>query len=190
MPDLPADLRPLYDAMDAADAAADALSARLTDEEFFWQPDERRWSVALCLDHLAVANTVYGAGMREAMEKARTRGWRRSAPARPGFFGQKFANSLEPGAGMKSRAPGKIAPRPGRGRAAILEAYRAAHDDIRRLIVEAADVDANRATFRNPFIPIVRVRVSTAFHVVAAHDRRHLRQASDVEQALRRSGRG
>ena len=52
MDTLPPDLQKLRDDMDAADRAAEALSARLTDEQFFWQPGEgRRWSVALCLDH-------------------------------------------------------------------------------------------------------------------------------------------
>ncbi|MEX2663206.1 MAG: hypothetical protein WD227_14850 [Vicinamibacterales bacterium] len=43
----------------------------------------------------------------------------------------------------------------------------------------------NRATFQNPFIPVIRMRVSTGLHVVAAHDRRHLWQAEQVVHALR-----
>lgn len=186
MTSLPPDLQQLWDAMDAADRAAEALSARLTDEEFFWQPDEgRRWSVALCLDHLAVANSTYGAAVREAVTSARARGLTRKSPARPGFFGRKFAQSLEPPVRMRTRAPGKIQPKVARTRDEILHAYREAHDEVRRTIAEGASVDVNRATFQNPFIRIVRIRVSTAFHVIAAHDRRHLWQAEQVEKEIR-----
>lgn len=186
MTTLPADLQIFADALDAADAAADAIASRVTDEEFFWQPDEgRRWSIALCLDHLAVANTVYGSAMRGAIEKARAAGWTRKDPAAPGFFGRKFAESLEPPVKRRTSAPGKIRPRPVTSRDEILRSYHQAHDEIRRLLVDAASIDVNRATFRNPFIGLVRVKVATGFSVIAAHDRRHLWQAEQVEKELR-----
>jgi hypothetical protein len=183
---LPPDLQVFADALDAADAAADALAARVTDDEFFWQPDAgRRWSIALCLDHLAVANTVYGSAMREALDRARAAGWKRTGPARPGFFGRRFIASLEPPVKMRTSAPGKIAPRPVTSREEILHAYHQAHENIRRLLADAATIDVNRATFQNPLIGLVRVRVSTGFGVIAAHDRRHLWQAEQVEKELR-----
>jgi hypothetical protein len=45
---------------------------------------------------------------------------------------------------------------------------------------EAGAIDANRATFQNPFLKMVRMKVSTAFQVINAHDRRHLWQAEQV----------
>jgi len=176
--------------MTRADEAANALAGRVTDEEFFWQPgDGTRWSIALCLDHLAVANTVYGAAIRTAVDRAHAAGWPRKGPAAPGFFGRKFIESLEPPVKRRTKAPGKIKPGPRRSREEILRAYYKAHDDIRQLIVDAAGIDINRATFPNPFIGLVRVKVSTGFNVIAAHDRRHLWQAEQVERELRASGR-
>jgi hypothetical protein len=111
MDPLPPDLERLANAVDAADAAADAIASRVSDEELFWQPDGgRRWSIALCLDHLAVANTVYGRAIRGAIDDARARGRTRRAPASPGFFGRKFIESLEPPARRRTSAPGKIKP--------------------------------------------------------------------------------
>ena len=180
MVSLPIDLQVFWDDLDSADRRAEALSAALSDEQFFWRPDAGRWSVALCLDHRAVANTVYGAGMAQALEVARTRGWSRRGPGTPGFFGRKFAESLEPPAKRRTRAPAKITPRPARPRDEILSEYRAAHDRIRELLRAAATLDTNRATFVNPFIGFVRVKVATGFLVISAHDRRHLWQAEQV----------
>ena len=186
MPTLPEDLQRLFDAMNDADTAAEKLSSALSDDDFFWRPDGgARWSVALCLDHLAVANGLYAGAMRGGLEAAKRRGWRRHGPAKPGFLGGKFAASLEPPVKRRTSAPGKIKPQATRSRAEILAAYRAAHDQIRALIVEAADVDVNRATFQNPFIGFVRMKVSSAFHIIAAHDRRHLWQAQQVVAARR-----
>ena len=172
--------------MDAADRAAEALSARLDDAGFFWQPDGgRRWSVALCLDHLAVSNEIYGKAVREGVAKAQARGWARRGPSRPGFFGRKFIASLEPPVRLRTSAPGKIKPMPSRTRAEIMRAYRAAHDAVRETISAAAAVDINRATFANPFLPMVAMKVSTGLNVLTAHDRRHLWQAEQVERELR-----
>ena len=188
MPTLPDDVQKLIEDMNAADRVAEELSAGLSDEDFFWRPDGgKRWSVALCLDHLAVANDIYGRAIETGIADARARGWQRKGPMAPGFFGRKFAESLEPPAKRRTRAPGKIKPQDARGRTEILTAYRAAHDRVRELLVEAATLDANRATFQNPFIGIVRMKVSSGFHVIAAHDRRHLWQAQQVV-AARRSG--
>lgn len=185
MPTLPDDLQRLTDAMNAADKAADDLSAALSDTEFFWRPDGgTRWSVALCLDHLAIANDLYGRAMQGGLATARERGWRRRDPLTPGFLGRKFAESLEPPVKRRTSAPGKIKPQAARTRAEILAAYHDAHDRVRALLVEAADLDVNRATFKNPFIGLVLMRVSSAFHVIAAHDRRHLWQAQQVVAAL------
>ena len=190
MPALAPDLQALTDAMTAADRAADALAGRVSDEQFFWQPDGgKRWSIALCLDHLAVANTVYGRAIRGAVDEATARGSRRAGPAAPGMFGRWFVAWLEPPVKHRSSAPAKIVPRPLTSRDEIMRGYHQAHDDIRGLIAAAAAIDVNRATFQNPFISIIRVSVATGLHVVAAHDRRHLWQAEQVELALR-SGRG
>ena len=182
---LPADLQQLSDAMDAADAAADALAARVTDEQFFWQPDGgRRWSIALCLDHLAVTNAIYGAAIRGAVDRARAAGWTRTGAGAPGFVGRKFIASLEPPVKRRVSAPGRIKPRPSTDRAAILKAFRDGHDALRQTIADAAGIDINRATFPNPLFGLVRVKVSTGLAIIAAHDRRHLWQAEQVERAL------
>lgn len=184
-PALPQDLQRILDEIDAADREGAAIAGRVSDEELGWKPDEgRRWSIAECLDHLATINAVYSAAVRTGVEQARTSGLTRKGPAVPGFFGRKFVASMEPPVKMKLRAPEKALPKPLRGRDEIMRAYHAAHEEIRRLIADSAAIDANRATFRNPFLPLIRVRVSTGLHVMTAHDRRHLWQAEGVEKEI------
>jgi hypothetical protein len=183
-PALPADIQQVLDEIDDSDRAADALVATLSDAQFHWQPDGgRSWSIAQCLEHLATINVVYGGAVREGIELARQQGWARSGELKPGFFGQKFIESQEPPVKRRVRAPGTVRPGSQLTRDEILRRYHAAHEDVKRLIRNAATIDANRATFPNPFLKIVRVKVATGLRVIAAHDRRHLWQA---EQVLKR----
>ena len=179
---LPEDIQRVLDQLDEADRRADALVVNLSDEQFHWQPDGgRRWSVAQCLEHLAISNEVYGREIRGAIDRARASGSARRRPLRPGFFGRQFVNSLEPPVKRRGPAPKHIRPSSGLPRAEIFRRYHDAHARLKAMARDAATIDANRATFRNPFIKIVRVSVATGLQIVNAHDRRHLWQA---ERAL------
>ena len=175
------DLQEILDAVDAADRAAESLTRPLTDEQFHWQPEGgRSWSVAQCFDHLATSNKVYGAAMATALDEAEQQGWAATGPIASTVFGAWFVKSLEPPVKRRTRAPGKIQPRASGTRQDILRGYAEAHEGIRQLAMRADALDVNRATFSNPFLPLIRVRVGTGFRVICAHDRRHLWQAERV----------
>jgi hypothetical protein len=180
---LPDDLQQVLDEIDAADRAGEAIARQVTEEQFHWHPGGTAWSIGQCLDHLATINVVYGSAVRQGIDRARTRGWGRRDPLRPGFFGRLFVQSMAPPVKRRMTAPEKGRPRPAAGREEILRDYHAAHDLVRRLIADSAGIDVNRATFQNPFIGVVRVKVSTGLRVIVAHDRRHLWQAEQVRLA-------
>ena len=177
---LPPDIQRVLDEIAESDRTADDLVANLTDTQFVWRPGEGSWSIAECLEHLATTNTVYGDAMRHGIDAARRRGFTTYSPLKPGFFGRKFINSMEPPVRMRGRAPSQVRPRAGLSRAEILGRYHEAHRRVVETIREAAGVDPNRAMFPNPFFRLVRVSVATGMQVIAAHDRRHLWQARQV----------
>jgi len=178
---LPRDVQTVIDQLDEADRRADAIGANLSDAQFHWQPDGgRRWSVAQCLEHLGTTDGLYGELMREAIDRARRAGSVRRDAFAPGFFGRRFINSLEPPVKFRGRAPAKAVPGSSLTREEILRRYHATHADLKAMARESAAIDANRAIFPNPFLSLVRVKVSTAFQIINAHNRRHLWQAERV----------
>lgn len=178
---LPPELQRILDEINESDTRASVIAQACTDEQFYWRPrDGSGWSIAQCIDHLGAMNVVYRNAIRLGIDAARARGSARRAPAKPGYFGGKFVQSMEPPVTRRMRAPRKGIPALKKERAKILDGYHAAHDLVRQLIVDAAEIDANRARFPNPFIPLLRFSVSTGLFVIAAHDRRHLWQAEQV----------
>ena len=178
---LPDDVQAIIDQLDEADRTAKTLAAGLRDDQFHWQPDGgKRWSVAQCLEHLATGDGLYASLMRDAIDRARREGSVRRGPFAPGFFGRKFANSLEPPVKLRTRAPSRIVPQSSSSREEILRRYFGTHAELKAMAREAAEIDANGATFQNPFFKMVRVKVATGFHVITAHNRRHLWQARRV----------
>jgi hypothetical protein len=147
-----------------------------------WRPRPGSWSIAECLDHLAVGNRVYLAAMRPSAERARERGRLRRGPALPGLLGGWFVRSLEPPArpGLRMRAPRAIQPRSSPPLADASQQFFASHQEAERFLNEFADIDLAGVGFPNPFVRGVRFSHATGLHVIAAHERRHLWQAGKV----------
>jgi hypothetical protein len=136
-----------------------------------------------CLDHLATTNRLYGAAIRSGIAMARMHGWKRQGPIAPTTLGLRFIASLQPPVKRRVRAPSKIRPGSTLNRDEILRLYHHEHQNIRGMINDCADIDVNRAKFRNPFFPLCRVHVGTGLRINPAHDGRHLWQAEQVKKA-------
>jgi hypothetical protein len=182
---VPADIKDLEDRLGAAGRDAQALVAGLTEPLAAWRAEAGSWSVAECLDHLAIANRVYLRAMEEPAVRARKEGRQRRGPAMPGFVGRWFVRSLEPPVNprFKGRAPRMIRPRTAPTLADAFACYAASQDDVRAFLRAYADLDLARVRFPNPFVPGVRFSLATGLHVIVAHERRHLWQAWRVREA-------
>jgi hypothetical protein len=178
---MPPDLQRLLDAIDAAEADARALAAPLSDAQANWQPGGGTgWSVAQCLDHLAISNRVYTDHFLPVAEQAAAAGTGRFDGLRPNAIGRWFVRSLEPPPRQRTKTFKNLVPPSSLPVADALAHYVASHEPYRRLVAMAAGFDPNRVVAANPFIGWVRMRLSTALLVIPAHDRRHLWQARQV----------
>ena len=187
---LPPDLQTFLDQYDTAERDARALLAGLPETMALWRADRESWSVAHCLDHLGRTNRVYIAAMEAPIALARQAGRTRRGPVRPGPFGGFFARQAEPPVKrVRIRAPQKIAPALRVSLAAASESYFASHQLLRGFVTTNADLDLTHIHFVNPFIRGVRFGVASGLQIIAAHERRHLWQASNIrkqaEQSLR-----
>jgi hypothetical protein len=179
------DIENLRDQLDAAEREARLLVENLGEERGCWRAEASSWSVAQCLDHLATTNQVYLGAMKEPAVRARGAGRLRRRPALPGFVGQWFATRMEPPvkASSKMKAPRNIKPRTSPSLADAFTRFLTSQDEIRDYLRTNADLDLAGIRFPNPLVPGIRFSVATGLHVITAHERRHLWQASRVRLA-------
>jgi hypothetical protein len=189
MPASHPDITALENALNNAERDARAVAAGLTEELGRWRVDASSWSVAECLDHLAVANSVYLGAMHPAAETALRQGRQRRRPARPGLLGGWFVSTLEPPVKprFKMKAPTKIRPRVSPALGDALARFLASQDEVRTFLHRYADIDLAGVRFPNPFIRGIRFSLATGLHVIDAHERRHLWQAWRARQAAERA---
>ena len=177
------DLQAILNELDRTDAAARQLVSTLSEAQLNWQPcGGTSWSVGQCLDHLAQSNALYIPALQAALRKAKPSGtWK---PIHPGWLGRLFIRDLEPPPKRKFKAPRKLLPAAQLKGDEVLNAFLAAHEQVRALIHEARDLDLNSIRFRNPFLRILPWTVGTGLIIIGAHDRRHLWQAQQVLKAM------
>jgi hypothetical protein len=182
---LPAELHALDAVLAASGRDAQALLAGLGAARGTWRAEPSSWTVAECLDHIAVGHRVYLEAMAPAAERARADGRMRRKPALPGLIGGWFVRTLEPPVKprLRMKAPRKIVPRVGPSLDDAAAQFFAAHDAVRAFLAAHADLDLASIHFPNPFVRGIRFSLATGLHVLDAHERRHLVQAWRVRKA-------
>jgi hypothetical protein len=182
-----ADLGRILADLQSNEVALTDVTAGLSDAELRWQPDNGRgWSILQCVEHLALTNASYTAAMGETLRSPKAANCAGRGDIRPSAAGALFLKKLEPPVKTKVRAPRPLIPTVDKTTTDVLSAFARTHQQIRDLIGTAARLDLNRLRFRNPFLPILRLRVGTAFLIMPAHERRHLWQAKNVRAAVAR----
>jgi DinB superfamily len=184
MRSVPQDVEDLLNQLDAIGHDAEGLSAGLSERAGTWHTAPGCWSVAECLEHLAITNGVYLAAMSGPAVHARKEGRLRAGPIIPGFVGRWFVRAMEPPVRsvFKIKAPHRIVPGEALSVANAFARFRGGHDEVRKFFHSCADLDLATIKFSNPFVPGIRFSLATGLHVVAAHERRHLWQAWRVRR--------
>ena len=188
-PTHPSDIAALEDGFETIERDARALVTGLTEFAGAWRPDPNGWTVAECLDHLAIANHVYLGAMQPAAEGALVRGAERRGPAHPGVLGRWFVRTLEPPvtSGFRRAAPERIRPRHAPSLGDAIGRFLASQNEVRAFLRRYANIDLAGTRFPNPFVRGIRFSLATGLHVIAAHERRHLWQAWRVRQSAERA---
>lgn len=175
----------LRDDFSDLDQQYSVLYSRHSREQLLWRPGNGSWSIAECVEHVALSISHYLMPIRAAIAKGCPPAAEQNYPfIAGGWFSNTFLKRIGPDVTSKFKAPGKIRPvsvDPEK----VFANLRREHEEVQLLLSETAQLDLNRIRFRNPFIPVLRFTVATGFLVMAAHGRRHLLQAERVTQADR-----
>jgi hypothetical protein len=179
------DIRELTRQLEAVTQDASDLMAALDGDSGVWRATGESWSVAQCLEHLALTNRAYLDPMQATADVGREEGRFRKRPAMPGVFGRWFAKTMEPPARapFKSKAPPQIRPGGSLTLAEAYDAFVASHQKVVAFLNENADLDLAGLRFQNPFVRGLRFSLASGLHIIAAHERRHLWQAWETRRS-------
>jgi hypothetical protein len=169
----PAERAAAMKALDDSQQKLEAVTGKLTPEQWTFKPGPDRWSIAECVEHIAITERLILAGMRKAL----------AAPPAPGKFNQdRDGQILTKMTNRENRvqAPQEIRPT-GLPEYATRESGIAAFAKIRqrsREFAETTQADLRAHGFPHPFFG--DLDVYQWLFMLAGHASRHTLQIEEV----------
>ena len=163
------------------------LVAGLDDEQFNWRPQEDRWSMAECIDHLVVVGTMMMRRIDDALEKAEARGMKGDAPFKYGPLGNWFVRSVSGGdAGRKRKfkAPAIYTPSSNHSISRLDAAFNKLQDTYVSRIERSNGLDLARVKLPSAVTRLIRLSLGQWFALLAGHQERHIMQAKEVREKI------
>jgi hypothetical protein len=184
-PPLAPELEALRTEFDSVEADANALFAALSDTQFYWSPSPDAWSTAQCIEHLNVTARVYLPALDDSIATAKKWGVYGTGPFKYGWLGPWFVRQMEPPPRRRFKAPAVFRPSPQtappRKRTDIEAAFRGYQVQFVDRLRQAQGVDLGKARVPSPAAKWLRFPLGSAFALMAAHERRHLWQARQLQ---------
>ncbi len=161
--------------------AARELVKGLSEEQLNWKPEAKRWSIAQCLEHLAVTSRGFNRYFPQTIERARNR-WPTSSsvPYRPSLVGGLLIKQVVPETTRRLPAPKIFKPADSSAINDALGIFLKQQDRFLSFVRQSEGADYNRARLRSPVTPLMRYSLADAFVVTIVHEYRHLAQAARV----------
>ena len=162
--------------------AARQLVSGLSEAQLNWKPAPDKWSIAQCLDHLAVASQKFGAYFTDALARGRKKWPVSAAPAyRPSWMGGWLIKQVTPVTGRSLSAPKVLRPSESSIQG-TLENFLDQQARFIQFVRETDGVDYNKTRLRSPVTPLMRYSLADAFVITVVHAQRHLAQARRVRE--------
>ena len=163
--------------------AARQLVSGLSEDQLNWKPAPDKWSIAQCLEHLAVATSKFDPYFTAALAAARKKWPVTSSPSyRPTLIGGWLIKHVVPEARRNLSAPKILRPSESSVIHASLESFLEQQERFIRFVRETDGVDYNKTRLRSPVTPLIRYSLADAFVVTVVHGQRHLAQARRVRE--------
>lgn len=164
-------------------AEAKSLVGELSEDQLNWTSSPDKWSMAQCLDHLAITGERFDKYYTHAIKRGREK-WpvREAVQYRPTFVGGWLAKQVNPETGRNFPAPKVFRPSQAPTITDSLQKFLKQQDVFLSFVRDAAGLDYNRIRLRSPVTPLMRYSLADAFVVTVFHGQRHLGQARRMRE--------
>ena len=175
-------LQKVIDETEKNNVEARRLAGELSDQQLNWKSNPEKWSMAQCLDHLAVTGAAFDRYYTDAIKRGREK-WpvREAVQYQPTLVGGWLLRQVTP-----EKVRGLPAPK----------VFRPAQSDIEGSLEKflnqqtvflgfvraSIGLDYNRIRLRSPVTPLMRYSLGDAFVVTVLHGQRHLGQARRMRE--------
>jgi hypothetical protein len=181
------------DAVDELEKELNQATARAwtlvhsTDGRLFTvRPSATSWSAAECISHLSISSELFLLPLHTVIADAHAKGLRSKRPPKMDVLGRVLKWFLEPPIRQRVKTSAPLVPKSIRAKADAFGEFASLQAKISELMQAARGIDLNQVRMISPFNKRIRYNLYSAFHILIAHQRRHLWQAEQAIAALKK----
>ena len=164
-----------------ADAAA--LADGLSNAQMTWVPRLGVWSIALNFSHLNAVDGQDIPAIFRAIQSGRQENRLAGGPFQWGMLESWFIRSMEPPPKRKFKAPKVYEPGQQFNAKEMVLEFQRLQNDLSFILKKADGLDLKKIKIASPVSKWIKMSLGARFHLIAAHDRRHLYQAWQVRKS-------
>lgn len=168
------------------DDRARELTTGLDEQRFNWRPSPGEWSIEECLAHVTMVGQWEVRAIEQAIERGKQQGVTGEGPFEYGAIDRFIIHQTEPPVRHRMPAPRHFVPLHGQPLTAILPTFQHVQSQLVLQARRAEGLDLRRVKVSTPISRFLRMSLGAMFAQIAAHERRHLEQASRVREKLAR----
>jgi hypothetical protein len=154
----------------------------LSHEQLNWRPGSGQWSIAECLGHLNIMGSEALEGIDAGIREARARQWYSQGPFSVGFFASRLIRATEPPVRWKQSASHTFEPPSDQPFGVVVPAVIDLQEQLIARLHLANGLNLARIKVAAPGRRFPRLNLYELFVFLAAHERRHVQQASRVRK--------
>ena len=160
----------------------------LSEEDLTWKPAPDKWSIAECLQHIIIANSIYIKDIEKRLQKAEVKTI--EYPIRFSIIGRLFLYAVDPKYTWKVPAPKIFKPTNGNkvedGKETLAD-FLNLQKDIVQTARKACAYDHQHVPTYSPLSKLLRFNVGEQLYIMMRHTLRHLNQAKRVKVQIHKS---
>jgi len=179
-----AELEKYHKEFESIATQAQELVAGLTEAQFNWRPAPSAWSIQECLAHLTMVGQVEANAIEEAVTRAREQGLTGLGPFTYPAWERYILRETEPPVRNPMEAPKRFVPLPEQPVTGILPTFLHVQQRFQLQIERADGLDLRKVKVPTPIVKLLKMSLGSTLAQAAAHERRHLEQASRVRERL------
>ena len=181
-------LQTIRDDFADADQRLHHLRDEVPEDRWLERVNPSRWSIAECVGHLNLTTRKFEPVIREALDRAGALGGPVPRRYRRNLVGWLLWRSAGPPARLRVKTPAAFVPRDDGGPAELIAEFDRWQSEQLGWVDAADGLPLNRLQIASPFDSRVRYNLYACLSILPRHQHRHLWQAEQVWQDLRKRG--
>ncbi|MGJ3235981.1 DinB family protein [Marivirga sp.] len=157
----------------------------LSEDELIWKPAPDKWSIAECLQHIIIANSIYIKDIEKRLQKAEVKTI--EYPINFSITGKLFLYGVDPKYKWKVPAPKLFKPvkenKVENGMETVKE-FLQLQEEIISIARKACAYDHQHVHTYSPLSKLLKFNVGEQLYIMMRHTKRHINQAKRVKSQL------